>query len=346
MLLQFLLTKQDNNMKILKRLIIGILMLLGIVLVLAAFAPKEVNVSKTTSINASQADVFRAINELKTWEEWSPWKYHDETIKNVYSEQSAGQGAYYTWTSENSGAGQMTITDTYEMDSLKTLLEFDGQGNATADFSLKPVEDGTEVTWTFHSDMTYPFNAMLLFRDMEGMLGDYYEEGLGYLKTYVESNKTSEYKVDKIDFPATRYLVQRATVKMADMGQHFQTVMPEVAKAFLDSKVKMAGPTSGLFYTWDQETQTSDLAIGIPAAPGAEIDGLSVIDLAASSALKIDYYGPYEGTGKAHEAMETFLKNRNLLANSSLAIERYITDPTTEPNPKKWLTEVVYLISE
>lgn len=333
-------------MKILKRLGIGILLLLGIILVLAAFAPKEMNISRTTTINASHTDVFNAVNQLETWEHWSPWQRHDTTIVNVYSDKSEGQGAYYTWTSENSGDGQMTITDVYEMDSLKTLLEFDGQGNATADFFFAPNEGGTDVTWTFHSDMTYPFNAMLLFQDMEGILGEYYEEGLEHLKKHVEANQTPAYKVEKIDFPATRYLAQKATVKMADMGQHFQTVMPEVAQAFLSNNVKMAGPASGLFYTWDQETQTSDLAIGIPAALDADIDGLSVIDLAASVALKINYYGPYEGTGKAHEAMNTFLVKRDLLDKSSLAIERYITDPTTEPDPEKWLTEVIYLVSE
>ncbi|MEZ4984128.1 MAG: hypothetical protein R2795_03670 [Saprospiraceae bacterium] len=50
---------------------------------------------RTISINAPQAVVFDAVNELKNWESWSPWQEQDPSTKTVYSETSAGAGAYY-----------------------------------------------------------------------------------------------------------------------------------------------------------------------------------------------------------------------------------------------------------
>lgn len=336
-------------MKIFKTLGLVVVGLLALVVLLSLIAPKEVITSSSTTINADPATVFQVVNELPTWERWSPWQRRDATIKNEYSEKKAGAGAYYTWTSENSGSGQLTITDAYGPDSLHTLIEFDGQGNTNSNWYFKPVDKGTEVTWTFDSKFPFPFNAMLLFQDFEGMINKDYEEGLAFLKEEVESilPAPADFNIQHVDFSATRYLVKRETVTMKDMEQHFQETMPAVGMAFGQNSVAMAGTPAGLFYTWDEETQTSDVAIGIPAAADAAIDGLTAIDLPAGRALQIDYIGSYEGTGAAHEAMVAYLEANNLTAKEP-AIERYMGDPgpDTETDPNKWMTQIVYLLEE
>lgn len=336
-------------MKVLKTLGLVVLGLLAIVALLGLIAPNQVAISRSTTINAAPATVYQVVSELPSWERWSPWQRRDATIKNEYSETKAGAGAYYTWTSEDSGAGQLTITDAWGPDSLHTLIEFDGQGNTNSNWYFKPADKGTEVTWTFDSKFPFPFNAMLLFQDFEGMISKDYEEGLAFLKEEVESILPAgpDLTIQEVDFLATHYLVKRATVAMKDMGAHFQEVMPAVGMAFGESGVAMAGTPTGLFYTWDEETQTSDVAIGIPAASGATIEGLTSIEIPAGRALQINYVGPYEGTGAAHEAIAAYIEANGLIGKEP-AIERYMGDPgpDTETDPNKWMTQVLYMLEK
>lgn len=335
-------------MKIVKRLLIGLLLLVGVLLILAAIAPKELSVEKSVTINAPQTAAFEGVNELTNWEHWSPWMELDTTIKNTYPEQTSGKGAYMTWTSEKSGTGQMTISEVYNMDSLKTTLEFDGQGGAVADFHFTPTEGGTTVTWDFYNKMSYPMNVMPWLFGAEKMLSGAYEKGLENLKQFVEDKYEvpAALSIKKIDFPAKHFLAKRAVLSFDDLGAYFQTTMPAIGAAFVQNTVKMGGPVSAIYYVWDIENKSTDFAIGIEADPNASIDGLTGIDVAGGQALKIDYYGPYEGTGAAHEAMDAYMKANGIEETAVSVLERYITDPSSEPDPNKWLTEVIYVLGE
>lgn len=332
-------------MRILKTLGIVLLALIALLAILSFTAPTQVITKQTVSIEAPQNAVFTAVNDLEQWPNWSPWNQRDATIKTTYSEKATGADAYYTWTSENSGTGKLTITDVFDTDSLYTFVEFDGQGSTHSNFHFVPTEDGTDVTWTFNSAFPRPFNVFLLFQDFGAMIDVDYAEGLGYLKAYVEEKATAapQYEVQMIDFPATYYLVQKDDVSIPDAADHFQTVMPKVGMAFFNNQVEMAGAPSGLYYSWDEEAQMSTMALGIPAAPGVVIDGLEAVELPAAKALKIDYYGPYGGTGSAHYAMDAYAKANDLTIKTPV-LERYVTDPSQEPDSTKWLTEVVYMI--
>lgn len=334
-------------MKILKRLGIGLLLLVGVMLVLAAFAPKELAVKKSVIINAPQAAAFEGVNELTNWEHWSPWIEMDTTIRNAYNDQTSGKGASVSWVSKESGYGKMTISEIYNMDTLLTVLEFE-DGGATADFYFTPLDEGTEVTWDFYSEIAYPMNIMPWLFGAEGIISDAYEKGLSNLKKYVEENDVAPaaYSVKKIDFSAKYYLAKRAVVGFDDLKTHFETTMPAVATAFVQNKVKMGGPASTLFYVWDEKNKSTDVAIGIEADASATIEGLTAIAVEAGQALQIDYYGPYEGTGAAHEAMDAYMKANGIEAEPAAVIERYITDPGSESDSAKWLTEVVYVLGE
>lgn len=335
-------------MRVLKIFGLILLALVALVLIMGLIAPNRIVTQQSTVINASQAATFQAVNDLKQWPEWSPWNQRDNTMKIEYSEKTEGAGAYYSWTSENSGAGQMTITDTYGTDSLTTLVEFDGQGNTIAKFLFEPQSNAeTKVTWSFDATFPYPFNAMMLFQDVKSFIDKDYAEGLGYLKAYVEgkSTATPAFEISMIDYPGAYYLVQRDVVSMSDMNDHFQTVMPAVGKAFIDNDIAMAGAPSGLYYTWDEESQTSDMALGVPAAAGTTLAGLTTITLPAGKALQVNHYGDYAGTAGAHGALDAYMKEKGLTFKAP-AMERYVTDPTTEPDTSKWLTEVIYFIEE
>ncbi len=336
-------------MKALKTVGFIVLALMLLVLILGLIAPKELQLQRSMIINAPQTTVFSLVNELPAWERWSPWVRQDSTIKNQYSDQKMGTGAYYTWTSENSGTGKLTITDSYEADSLHTFIEFDGQGNTNSKWYFEPVEGGTKATWSFDSKFPFPFNVMLLLQDVEGMVGKDYENGLAFLKTEAESilpeENNSEMK--RINFPATRLVGVRKTVNLDDLSDHFQTVMPMVGTKVAEHGVEKTGAPSGLYYKWDMENQLTDVAIVIPVAADVTIEGLEVFDIAGAEAVEATYVGNYDGTPVAHEAIDLYLSTNSLTPKMPI-MEHYLPDPgpETETDPNKWMTKIVYLLEE
>jgi hypothetical protein len=58
----------------LKKILIGLAVLIALFLVIVALQPSEFRVERTTTIAAPQADVFAQVNDLHKWEAWSPWR--------------------------------------------------------------------------------------------------------------------------------------------------------------------------------------------------------------------------------------------------------------------------------
>ena len=59
---------------------------------------------------------------------------------------------------------------------------------STSDAFLKviEIEEGTQVTWGFKGKNKFPMSIMMLFMNMEKMIGKDFEEGLESLKEILE----------------------------------------------------------------------------------------------------------------------------------------------------------------
>jgi len=62
-------------------------------------------------------------------------------------------------------------------------------------------------------------------------------------------------------------------------------------------------------------------------------------------ALVVDYYGDPAGTTIVHDAIDEYMADRDLHFDWPV-VEEYVTDPADEPNQEKWLTRVIYYLSE
>ena len=140
--------------------------------------PDETTVERSLHMDAAPEQIYPLIYHLPNWEKWSTWKLSDPTMVNEYSEQKSGVGAYYTWTSENSGSGKLEITDATVNESMKTSLNFDGQGQGRGYWKLVPDESGTTVTWGFVSDADGSLMGKFFNLLMDSMLGSSLEDGL------------------------------------------------------------------------------------------------------------------------------------------------------------------------
>lgn len=320
--------------------------ILAVVFLLGLVAPKKVETERSIVIKAPVEQVFNTVNDLSSWDSWSPWNAADPTVKNTVSNPSSGKDAYFTWTSEHSGSGKMTITESVPNESLKMEVNFDGQGSAKTGWTFTPEGEGVKASWSFSSKFPIPFNIMLLFTDFKAYMDKDYDTGLNLLKKVVEEQAQNapaakEYDIQVIDLPARYFVGTRATIPIKDItkfyAEHFGKPLPEL-KA---KKIEMAGAPSGLYFVWDVEKQQTDMAAAIPVKTKVDIKGMTSFEVAAGKTLLIEYYGSYEDIGSAHEAMDKYMAANGLKMRTPV-IEEYVTDPGMEPDPNKWLTKLYY----
>jgi len=329
-------------MKVLKILGIILLLLVGIFLITGAVSRKDFRTSQSTVINAPASQVYNVVNDLSTWQSWSPWAEEDPTVTPKMGESYIGKGGSYSWTSEKMGAGSCTITESIKDKQIDNHLDFGPNGSAEAKFTFEPDGDGTKTTWYFDSHVDFPMNAMMVFMGMEKMMDKSYSRGLELLKEKIEAMpKVAPLTVKTVDYPGQTFVLKREKVAMKNVADFYQKNLPALFEACTKAKLKMTDMPSGLFYSWDMETQSSDMAAAIPVSGTNIPRALTVGKTNAGKALQVDYYGDYNGTEAAHNAIEAYMKANNLSITWPV-IETYVTDPTVETDPSKWLTKVIY----
>jgi len=329
-------------MKVLK-IIGGILLALAaIFLIIAAVSKKDFTASVSTDINASPTQVYNVVNDLSTWESWSPWAAQDPTLTTKMGENYVGKGGSYSWSSEAMGNGVCTITESIKDKQIDNQLDFEGQGSANAKFTFEAEGEGTKTTWSFNNHTAFPMNAIMVIMGVEKQVAKDYGKGLELLKAKVEAMpKTPKLDVNMVDYPGQTFVMKREKVEIKNVSAFYQKNLPALFETCTKSKLKMTDMPSGLFYSWDMENGSSDMAAAIPVSASKIPSGMEVGKTNAGKALQVDYYGDYSGTEAAHNAIETYMKANNLTMTWPV-IETYVTDPTVETDPSKWLTKVIY----
>jgi len=170
-------------------ILIILVVIIAAVLIYAATRPDDFVVSRSASINASPEAIFPAINDFKRWGVWSPYEKLDPEMKRSFSGADSGKGAAYAWHSDGkAGIGRMEITGSVPSSLVALKLDFEKpfKANNTAEFTLKPAGNSTEVTWAMRG--RYPFMAKLIgvFMNFDRLVGKDFEAGLTSLKRAVE----------------------------------------------------------------------------------------------------------------------------------------------------------------
>jgi uncharacterized protein YndB with AHSA1/START domain len=171
-----------------------ILLVLAVVIVafviVVAMQPAEFRVQRSIVIAAPPSTVFPHVNDVHQFQEWSPWAKIDPNAKVTFEGPSAGTGAKFNWEGNNEvGAGAMSVTDSRSNERVDFKLEFKKPFEATntADFTFKPEDDKTSVTWGMNGTKNFFMKAFGLFVNCDKMIGPDFEKGLSNLKGLAEA---------------------------------------------------------------------------------------------------------------------------------------------------------------
>jgi hypothetical protein len=167
------------------KIVIGFAIVIALLVIFIATRPAEFSVSRSATMNVAPAAVFNQLNDFHKWEAWSPWAKMDPNAKNSFDGPTSGEGAKFAWDgNKDVGAGNMTITESVPSDHIRIRLEFTRPFAGVNDtlFTIKPVGDKTNVTWTMSGKNNFVTKAISLFMDCDKMVGPQFEKGLANME--------------------------------------------------------------------------------------------------------------------------------------------------------------------
>jgi uncharacterized protein YndB with AHSA1/START domain len=162
---------------------------IAIILILAATRPNTFSVQRATTVKAPPERIFSLINDFHQWVSWSPYEQKDPAMKRSYSGAESGKGAVYGWQgNKNVGSGRMEILDSSVPAKIVIKLDFftPFEGHNTAEFTMLPQGDATNVTWLMHGPASLMSRVMQVFINLDHMIGKDFEAGLANLKRLTE----------------------------------------------------------------------------------------------------------------------------------------------------------------
>lgn len=174
-------------MKILKRILFGILGIVALLLLTALFVKKDYNVERSVSIDKPKEQVFAFIKQVRNQDRYNKWVQADPQVKKSYRGEDGTIGFVYAWDSKEVGKGEQEISSIREGEQIDFILRFKEpfESNAAAHMTTNTVADNqTQLTWRMEGSSPFPMNLMNLF--VPAVLGNDLETSLATLKTVLE----------------------------------------------------------------------------------------------------------------------------------------------------------------
>lgn len=179
-------------MKLVIYIISGLLGLVVLLLIVALFVKKDYAISREITIKKPKAEVFNFLKFLKNQDKFSKWATMDPNMKQEFRGTDGQPGFVSAWDSDKKDVGKgeqeiKKITDGEQIDyEIRFIKPFAGIAQASLITQQLSLEE-TKVTWAFQSKMKYPMNLMLLFMNMDKMVGNDLSTGLSNLKKIMEN---------------------------------------------------------------------------------------------------------------------------------------------------------------
>lgn len=148
-------------MRIFKRIVLILVALVALVLIVAAFVPKEYTVSVTKRVKAPKDTVFSYLSKFANQKQYSIWMKMDPAMKETITGIDGTLGSMQSWDSEvdDVGAGEQEII---EINDERVLVEIrfkrPFEGKVSASTTCKAVGEETDITMEFYSVSPYPMN--------------------------------------------------------------------------------------------------------------------------------------------------------------------------------------------
>lgn len=124
----------------------------------------------------------------------------------------------------------------------------------------------------------------------------------------------------------------------SELSKKYDELFNKINESMKEQSLEYSSAPFGIYH--DYSPEDVDVEVGIPVAGNPNpIGRVNVIQTYGGKAVKLKFYGPYS---KLHEAWNSLMEHVrvNNYQMSDSPFEVYVTDPRSEPDPSKLLTEL------
>lgn len=176
-----------------RKLALGVFVLLVLAAGVGMVMPGRWHVERRISIDAAPQAVFRLVNDLQRWGDWSWWnETTDPSLRRTYQRGSptAGVGAEMAWTGDELGDGRLTIVESVPDRLVRYDLVLSHASVATRGaITLEARPRGVTVIWTDDGELGMNPLLRLMGPWIEHAVGEDFELGLTGLKREAEGRR-------------------------------------------------------------------------------------------------------------------------------------------------------------
>jgi effector-binding domain-containing protein len=181
---------------------------------------------------------------------------------------------------------------------------------------------------------------------MDNMMGPDFEKGLSNMKREIESmpeeTAKAKYEVHEQNWEPVTYVGKKETVMFEKLPEFFGKNYPAIMTELGKGKVEPQSAPSAIFTKYDEKEGKAEVAAVMKVPAGTKAKGWETFSFPASKVLHIAYYGDYAKSMEAHMQMDSYIKERGL--KQGVVVEEYVTDPMSEKDTTKWLTNIYYMV--
>lgn len=322
-----------------------ILVLIALFLGINLAMPDRLELSESLILKAPARVIFPYVNSMQVWSTYNPWAQADPEMSIKFSESTSGVGNWMEWESKAQGSGRQEIVLSEAPLKVETKLNFvDWEGDNYSSWIIEPQPDGTsKVTMTMDGAVT-PLPFRFFNKLMMGELKNSYQKALANLAALAETAYANEthYKVEEIQEPELTFLTIDTSTHPSGIGPFLGRSYGTIGAYMAKLKLEMTAPPAALYLAWTDTLTKMEAALVVPSGtPAGNEVGVRVIP--AGKTLKVNYFGSYDKSGLAHYALDDYMLAKGLTMDGP-AREVYVTDPMSEPDTAKWLTEIYYRV--
>jgi len=337
-------------MKILKYLLFLLLIVFIAGSIYVATKDGDYLMEKSRVIPAPASLLYKEVNEMANWEEWSYWGSEEDIVVSL-RQPASGETSGFSWENSQMGSGSITTVSAIPDKSLEQQLVINGSiSNIKIDlyWKFEPVEEGTKVTWGVKDDLNFKEKLALTLRDanLTELLQPKLERGLENLEELV-IQKMEEYNIN-VDGVTQHgggfYMYMTTATRTPEVYSKAGEMIDQVSLFMRANNISIDGKPFILYNQRDERSDTSIFSAAVPT-PSQVLtpEGSSVLNgyLPAQKTVKITLNGNFKNAPEAWQEGYRYIEENGLAVNPEAApFEVFYNNPDTDENPALWITEI------
>lgn len=312
----------------------------------AFFLPANVHIEEKVTIDAPMENVFNQVNNFHNWQNWAPWQ--DSVYHTKFEGPQQGVGAKMLWTDEKEGRSVQTILVSEFGKEIVTELTFGKDDTpAKSTFKFNQTDNGVEVSWIMDvTNLSYPFGRFVGYMIKKGASFNF-KKGVEKMKEYTEANKNTPYydgyNIIEENREAKYYLALKDSGLTSELESKIANAYSNILKVMSENKITPKAYPIVEWNNFDPQGISSFTAL-IETGKDYEIKGdVYSYTITEGKFIWVKYIGTYEKSAIAWNNLDKYVKDNNMEMRGD-PFEEYVTDPGTEPDSSKWITNIYFPI--